>query len=355
MAKKVKVGIWGLGRAGAGMHTPEIGVHSDKLEIVAACDIDADRAKAYGEKHNVKVYTDPEEFLKDGNMELVAVATRSLDHLRHTRQAMEAGYAAIIEKPLAPSRKDAEILVELNKKYPGKLFCRQNRRFEPCFQHVREIINSGLLGKIHTIKLQRNNFSRRDDWQTLRANGGGQLCNWGPHLIDHALQFLNYEVESVWSKLSLIAALGDAEDCVKICIKGKNGCLVDIEIFDGNALSTNVYEVYGTRGALSSTDEKDIKLRYVEPSYKLIKTPVNNGQPDGFIFADNAQIPWRRETIMTDPELKVNMNSFYGCVADSLLEGKAFPIKLEEALAVLEICDIVRSQTPGFEVPSANQ
>ena len=47
MSKKVRVGIWGLGRAGRGMHTSEIKVHSDKLEIVAACDIDVKRAEDY--------------------------------------------------------------------------------------------------------------------------------------------------------------------------------------------------------------------------------------------------------------------------------------------------------------------
>lgn len=352
MSEKIKVGIWGLGRAGGGMHTPEILAHPDKLEIAAACDIDPERAKAYGEAHKgVKIYTDPKKFLKDRKMDVVAVATRSLDHVRHTKQAMEAGYAAIIEKPLAPSRAAAEDLVKLDKKYPDRLFCRQNRRFEPCFQHVREIIDSGILGRIHTIKLHRNNYSRRDDWQTLLANGGGQLSNWGPHLIDHALQFLNYKVESVWSRLSLIAALGDAEDCIKIIINGKQGISVEIEVCAGNALAGNVYEVYGDRGALVSPNEEDIRLRYIKPSYKLVKSPVNNGQPNGFKFADNAVIPWRRMTIMTEPKLKVNMNSMYEYVADSLLSGKPFPVKLKEALAVLEICDKVRAQNPKFKYP----
>ncbi len=348
MSKKVKVGIWGLGRAGGGMHIPEIEVNSDKLEVVAVCDIDAARAEEYGKKLNVPYYTDPEKFLADKNIDLVSVATYSLDHIRHTRQAMEAGFYAFIEKPLAASRQEAEELVELDKKYPGKLFVRQNRRFEPAFQHVREIIASGILGKIHTIKLCRNGFSRRDDWQTLLANNGGQLNNWGPHLIDHALQFLNYEVESVWSELKLVAALGDAEDCVKIIMRGKNGITVDIEIFGGNALPDNVYEVYGSRGALISPDENDLKLRYIEPDYELKKTPVNTGHPNGFIFADNAQIPWRRMTIMTEPKLKVTMDSIYGYIADNILEGKEFPIKLSEALAVVEICDIVKSQSPFY-------
>ncbi|NLF92758.1 MAG: Gfo/Idh/MocA family oxidoreductase [Oligosphaeraceae bacterium] len=345
MSNKVRVGIWGLGRAGKGMHTAEIKVHSERVEVVAACDIDGKRAEAYEKENRVRVYTEPEKFLADKDMDLVAVCTRSPDHVRHTQMAMEAGFAAYIEKPLATSRAEAEILLALDRKYPGKLFCRQNRRFEPCFQHVKEIIESGILGTVHTIKLCRNNFSRRDDWQTLLCNGGGQLNNWGPHLIDHALQFLNYEAKLVWSNLSLVAALGDAEDCVKIVLQGKNGCIVDIEIFGGNALPDNVYEVFGDRGALVSSDEQDLKLRYIDPEYKLVKTPVNNGQPNGFQFADNAVLPWRRMTIMTEPKLKVNMNSSYGYIADSLLEGKPFPIKLQEALAVLDICDQVKAQS----------
>ena len=347
---KVRVGIWGLGRAGAAMHTAEIGAHAEKFEIVAGCDTTPERAEAFARTYKAPGYTDPAQFLADQNIELVAVATRSLDHVRHAQAALEAGFAVLLEKPLAQSRAEAEALVEMDRKYPGKLFCRQNRRFEPAFQHVREIIDSGILGKVHTIKLRRNNFSRRDDWQALLSEGGGQLNNWGPHLIDHALQFLHYRVDAVWGELKLVAAQGDAEDSVKILIKGKDGCTVDIEIFGGAALPANVYEVYGSRGALVSADEQDLKLRYIEPDYELKPYPAKKDNPpgSGWIFADNAQLPWRRLTIMTEPKLKVNMNSLYGCLYDTLRDGKPFPIKLEEALAVIEICDIVKSQSPIY-------
>ena len=348
MAEKIKVGLWGLGRAGGGMHVREITANSDVLEIGAVCDIDAARAEEFGKKFNVPYYSDPEKFLVEKNMDLVAVATFSTDHIKHTRQALEAGYAAFIEKPIAASYEEALELEVLDKKYPGKLFVRQNRRFESCFQHVREIIASGVLGKVHTIKLCRNSFTRRNDWQTMLKNNGGQLNNWGPHLIDHALQFLNYQVDSVWSELKLLAAQGDAEDSVKIIMRGKDGLTVDIEIYGGNALAGNAYEVYGTRGALHSSDEQDIKLRYIEPDYELKPYPVNEGHPNGFIFADNAQLPWRRMTVMTEPKLKVNMNSCYRYVALNLLEGQEYPIKVAEALEVVKICDIVKSQSPFY-------
>ena len=349
MSEKVRVGIWGLGRAGTGNHYEEIKANPDRVEIAAVCDIDAARAEEYGKKYNVPYYTDPEKFLQDKNIEVVAVATYSKDHIRHTRQALEAGYYAIIEKPIADSRAEAEELVVLDKKYPGKLFPRQNRRFEAAFNHVKEIIASGILGKLHTIKLCRNQFCRRDDWQTLLANQGGQLNNWGPHIIDHALQFLNYEVESVWSELKLIAAMGDAEDCVKIILKGKDGLTVDLEIFGGDALPSNTYEVYGSRGALFCTpDEQDIKLRYIDPDYELKRYPVNTGRPNGFIFADTRTLPWIRKTIMTKPANGMDIHMFYNAIAESVRDGVPFPVKLSEALAIVEICDIVKSQSPIY-------
>ena len=53
MAEKIKVGLWGLGRAGGGMHVREINANSDVLEIGAVCDIDAARAEEFGKKFNV--------------------------------------------------------------------------------------------------------------------------------------------------------------------------------------------------------------------------------------------------------------------------------------------------------------
>ena len=44
-AKKIRVGIWGLGRAGLDMHCPELNVHSDKFEIVAGCDVLQERIR----------------------------------------------------------------------------------------------------------------------------------------------------------------------------------------------------------------------------------------------------------------------------------------------------------------------
>lgn len=69
------------------------------------------------------------------------------------------------------------------------LYLRHNRRVESGFEKVNEIIDSGVLGDVFSIKLTRNGYSRRCDWQTISEFGGGQLLNWGPHIVDHCRVF----------------------------------------------------------------------------------------------------------------------------------------------------------------------
>ena len=348
--KKIKVGIVGLGRIAHMGHIKELSALPEKFEITAVCDNAPERLEnLVPELKNVRKYTSLDDMLKDDNVDMVNICVRHLEHVPMALKILEAGKIAVVEKPVAVNLKEFDALVAAAQKNPEKLFLRHNRRFEMGFTKAKQLINSGVIGDVQYIKLYRSvGFCRRNDWMTMPEFYGGLLSNWGPHLIDHALQFLNYQVDSVWSELKLLAAQGDAEDSVKIIMRGKDGLTVDIEIYGGNALAGNAYEVYGTRGALHSSDEQDIKLRYIEPDYELKPYPVNEGHPNGFIFADNAQLPWRRMTVMTEPKLKVDMNSCYRYVALNLLEGQEYPIKVAEALEVVKICDIVKSQSPFY-------
>lgn len=182
------------------MHIHELGLYPDMFEIVAGCDWDPARREAAAKKLPGRpVYEKGEELLKDPNVELVSVATRSPDHVKHAIQAVEAGKMVMVEKPMACRIEDALELQKVADANPGRVFVRHNRRFEAAFSHIREIIRSGKLGHIFEIKLCRHNYQWRADWQTILDCGGGQLLNWGPHLVDHALQFLECPVKELWS------------------------------------------------------------------------------------------------------------------------------------------------------------
>ena len=140
--KKIKVAIWGLGRAGWGMHTHEIDRCPGCYEIAGCYDILPERMAQMQKKYPAcKAYSSPEEMLADPEIELVAVAVRSRDHVKFDIQVLEAGKYLIAEKPIAVSYAEAMKLKEVSDRHLGKMFCRQNRRFEACFQQaLRQIV-----------------------------------------------------------------------------------------------------------------------------------------------------------------------------------------------------------------------
>ena len=344
--KPITVGIWGIGRAGWGMHCPEIGHYADYFKIVAACDVEADRVGRMKEKYHCRGYTDGKAFLADPGVELVTVAVRSPEHTDYALRALAAGKVVFLEKPIALCYADALKLKKAAAKYPGKLYCRHNRRFEPAFQHIREIMKSGLLGEVYEIKLCRHGFDRRDDWQTLIDCGGGQLNNWGPHIIDHALQFLQSPVKDIWSDLKRIAAVGDAEDHLKIILRGENGRVVDLEISGGVALPEPVFTIFGTRGSLVA-DDNDIKLKYLDPAQKLATIQAKRESPSlDASFGNSEQLKWRRQTIMIEPSSGCDTHTIWSHLYAAIRDGVPFPIKTAEAVEVVRVTEAVKRGTP---------
>lgn len=345
MSSAIKVGLVGVGRAGWGMHCDELKRYPEKFKIVAACDPLADRCKKMEDRYGCKSYDSIEALLTDPEVELVSIASRSPEHTEHALAALAAGKYVFLEKPIAIRYADALRLQDADKKTPGKLFFRHNRRFEPGFVHLREIIASGVLGEVYAVKLRRHGYQRRDDWQTIIDCGGGQLNNWGPHLIDHALQFLQSPVKDIWSDLKLIAAVGDAEDHLKIILRGENGRIVDIEISGGVAIPEPVCTVYGTRGTAIG-DDNDIQLKYLDPAQKLASVEAKRESPSlDASFGNSEVLKWRRTTIQTEPSSGCDTHSIWPALYAAIRDGVPFPVKTAEAVEVVRVTEEVKRGT----------
>jgi len=340
----IGIGIVGLGRAGWGMHGPELQGKEAQFRIVAGCDVDAEHRRRFAGKYGCKVYGNMNDLLQDPNVELVDIATRSADHVCHALLGLKTGKDVFLEKPISVSYPEALKLKQAQARSKGTLYVRHNRRFEPGFQHIQEIMRSGILGWVYEIKLRRNGYGRRDDWQTLIRCGGGQLLNWGPHIIDHALRFLESPVAEQWSDLKRIAAVGDAEDHVHVILKGENGRIVDLEISGGAALEEPEYLVLGTKGALQSSGD-DIRLRYLDPGCKLPSRRAKAGTPkEGFGSPD--PLKWIDETVKVAPRSEVNMTTIWDCLYASIRLGKRFPITLDQSIEVMRVVSAAKRGAP---------
>lgn len=341
----IRVGLAGLGRAGLGMHVPELARFPELFRLVAACDPVRERRDMAAERTGCRTYRRYEDLLADTDVELVDVATRSDDHFAHALAALKARRWVLVEKPMALDHEEALKLRAAAIKASNKLFVRHNRRFEPAFTRVREIIAEGLLGKVYDVRLRRGSFQRRDDWQTVRRCGGGQLLNWGPHLVDQALQLLGTPPVQMWSELKRVAAVGDAEDFVRIILRNSDGLTVDLEVSGGRVMPVPECVVTGTRGALAARGDV-LRLRHLDPARPLPRRRASVRTPPLGSFGTPEKLDWLEKEIRLEPTPTASMEAMWPFLHAAIRRNKPFPVTLDQAVEVMRVITEARKGTP---------
>ncbi|MCM8771711.1 MAG: Gfo/Idh/MocA family oxidoreductase [Candidatus Omnitrophica bacterium] len=335
---KIKTGVAGLGRSGWNIHCNLISQLPELYEIVAVCDPDEKRIKEAKDKFNCKTYSDYNEFIKDENIELVIVATFSSLHAEHTIKALKSGKNVVCEKPMATNLKDADEMIETSKKTGKLLTVFQNKRYAPDFQKIKEIIDSGLIGKIILVKMLYHSFSRRWDWQTLKKYGGGTLNNTGPHVIDQALQiFGDKEEPEIFCHMEKTLTLGDTEDHVKIILKGKSSPMIDIEITSACCYPQENWLVMGSCGGIKGTFTQ-LYWKYFDPKDLPPREVDENPTPDRSYNVEN--IPWKEEEKWEFSEKDKNYPiNFYIDLYETLVKGKPLKITPESVRRVMWVIE----------------
>ena len=118
----VRIGIVGLGRAGWGMHCDELQALPDRFRVVAVCDELPERRRNAAVRFGCATYERIEELVRDPQVELVDICTRSCDHFTHGRLALRAGKSVNMEKPMCATYAEAARLVKIAARSPGQFF-----------------------------------------------------------------------------------------------------------------------------------------------------------------------------------------------------------------------------------------
>ena len=341
MKKPIKLGIAGLGRAGYSMHLKELKGKEDMFEIFAVCDIEPDRCENMKNLYGCKTYSKIEDMAEDPEIEVIDIATRSCDHFKHAKTALDAGKTVFLEKPMTESFEQAKQLIELGTKDgQQRLFVRHNRRFEAKFMQVNKIISSGILGDVYLIRRSVSNYSPRTDWQTLSQYGGGQLLNWGPHLIDQTLRLCGGDYKRIFSVTRQTTAAGDCEDFVRAVFEGVNDRIVEIEISGGTAIPVPEYVIYGTRGAVIDNGTT-FTIKYLPKMFEIPNKYASPHTPEGAVFAATPDIPFIEEERDWDSNA---LDHTWVFLYEAVREGKEYPIKNEEAMKVMEVISEIKKQ-----------
>lgn len=182
----------------------------EKIEVAGIYDISPERC-AYAESLGLKAFASADEIWNDKSIEAVVIATPNDVHLPYVLRAAEAGKHIIVEKPAGLS------LDEVRKMYDaaeaaGVVFTpHQNRRVDDDYVSMKAAVASGELGECYRIEsrvMGANGIP--GEWRKLPECGGGMMLDWGVHLIDQMLCWIEGKITSIYCTYSYRA--GEAVD-----------------------------------------------------------------------------------------------------------------------------------------------
>jgi predicted dehydrogenase len=261
----IRVGIAGLGRSGWAIHAHLLAPLTEEFQVVAVTDEDAARRNEAIERFDCQAYPTFDQLLADPAVELIVVSLPSFLHAPASLAAIQANKHVVCEKPMAVTLDEADAMDAAAAASDRVLTVLHQRRYNPDFVKIRQIIDSGLLGRIVQIRITESKFSRRWDWQTLQKFGGGSLNNTGAHYLDLALQLFGPATPNVFCQLDRTLTLGDADDHVKLVFSAPDSPIIDIELSSCDAYPPPTWHIDGTQGGLTGTT-RSLRWKWVLPA-----------------------------------------------------------------------------------------
>ncbi len=345
--KKLKFGVIGLGRIGWQFHCRSLAKHQH-CKLVATADPEEERRDEAADTYHCATFQHYQDLLDLPGLDAVTIAAPTHLHKEMALAAFRRHLHVYMEKPMALDLAEAQSIARAAKRHQRLLSIYQPHRATASTQHLKKILNSGLIGQVYQVRFGRFNCVRRDDWQSLQRYGGGMLNNYGAHYLDLLLQIAGYDVRRVFCQLRRVLSLGDAEDVVRIVVETRGGTLGEIDINQASAHSPFELEVVGTRGTLVKEGEA-FRLRYFSPR-DLQTKELNRSLASHERQYPRDQIPLKEEVIEIDQSLAVDV---YADFARAVHTGATPLVQASEAVAVMKLIAQCRESSQKILVTPA--
>ena len=180
------VGIVGLGQISA-PHLAGYMAAADRIEVVAVCDTDAERARSVAAAVGARAYTDMHELFADDRVVSVDLTLPHHVHFSAASAALAAGKHVLVEKPMAPTAVECRALIEQARAAGLSLGVAENTPFVTAYQAVERLVRAGVIGEPRLVRtlISGSEVSRLSDtslWKgRLDGSGGGTIMDAGPH------------------------------------------------------------------------------------------------------------------------------------------------------------------------------
>ena len=199
-------------------------------EIVGICDLDINSLKDLSEKYNdIPYFTDYDEMLRSIDADFINIATPHGLHSEMSIKAANSGRHVLVEKPMAMSVQDCDLMISAAKENNVKLYVVKQNRFNTPILLTQQAIEKGKLGRVFMVQCnvmwnRNNEYYESSDWRGSKKLEGGALHTQVSHFIDLLIWWFGDVIESK----TLIDTLNhtiEIEDCGVSALKFESGVL----------------------------------------------------------------------------------------------------------------------------------
>lgn len=334
--KKLKLGVIGAGRIGK-VHTATLVQNVPQAEVVAIADINADSASEVAGNFGItSVFTNYMDVINHPEVEAVAICSPTDTHARYIVDAAKAGKHIFCEKPVDLSLEIIKGAIEAVEKAGVKLMVGFNRRFDPNFLKIKQLVEEGKIGDPHILKITSRDPAPPPAHYS--ATSGGMFLDMTIHDFDMARYITGSEVTEVYAKTAVlvdpeIGKAGDIDTAV-VTLSFANGA---IGVIDNSRRAVYGYdqrvEIFGSKGMVYADNNFPENHRYFDGDGVHGSLPLNFFM-DRYLEAYANEMKIFCDAVLNDKELPVSGTDGLMSVAIALAAKKSYlenrPVKISE-------------------------
>lgn len=328
--EKIKFAVIGCGHIGK--RHAEMIVRNENCELVALIDIQ-DRSKLNIEKFEVPFFNTISDFVNsDIEVDVINIATPNGFHAEQALECLEANKHVVIEKPISLNKQDAEKVIYKALDLHKHVFAVMQNRYSPPSVWIKNIIESGILGKIYLVQLncywnRDDRYYKSDSWHGKKLLDGGTLFTQFSHFID-IMYWLFGDITNISARFNDFnhKQLTDFEDSGLISFDFLNGGMGSLNystsVWDQNLESS--MKIIAEHGSVKIGGQYMDKVEYCHiKNYTMPKLEPTNPGNDYGAYKGSAQ----------------NHNYVIENIVDVLQNGAKITTNALEGLKVVDIIE----------------
>ena len=325
--KTVRWGVLGCSGIGKSRTIPGL-LACENAELYAIAGRNEEKLKVYAEPFAPKkLYTDYQALLDDENVDAVYLPLPNGIHMEWVKKAAAAGKHILCEKPMALTEEQVREMFAAAKEHGVLLEEAYAYRHAQLVQKVKEIVDSGAIGRIRYLESKHSTFdTNRSGIRYQKGNGGGAVYDVTCYNVSLASYLFGKDPEDMSVYCGFDKETGvDVSDAVML--RYEEG--VTAMLYAGlDAYRRGCYSVLGETGRI------DVDHKFNSSGVCHIRVSTG-ARPQGAEYVDETTTEY---TIWVDDNYKKEIELF----SDAVLNGFALTVSEEESLRTARVCDAIR-------------